>query len=255
MSCYLCWPRTSRGRVPGWPQAHSQAQILEPGALGSISSLTTGFLCGLGQIIHCKARSQFADILREPWFGRWMSCTRMWGEEVLLLAPVETRAPAASAHVAILPASQRGVGRRVFIGARVHWGFIPALCANGSISRRATLADPSSRETSPSSRMFSGMCACAGLCRQPWFITSKAINKTWLALPQYIENDLQFESESQCCFSHGIGLINHTVWTAGSAMHFYSSSAFLENLSSMNQNNTISLLPMINRISLLFIHT
>lgn len=129
-------------------------------------------------------------------------------------------------------------------------GFHPRL-----VCKWQHLQDPSSRETSPSSRMFSGMCACAGLCRQPWFITSKAINKTWLAVPQYIENDLQFESESQCCFSHGIGLINHTVWTAGSAMHFYSSSAFLENLSSMNQNNTISLLPMINRISLLFIHT
>lgn len=134
-------------------------------------------------------------------------------------------------------------------------GFIPPLCVNGSISGKATLIDASGCETSPSSRTSSGMRTCVGLCRQPWFITSKAINKTRLAVPQYIENDLQFESESQCCFSHGISLINHTVWTAGSAMPFYSSSAFLENLSSMNQNNTISLLPMINCISLLLIHT
>jgi len=136
---------------------------------------------------------------------------RRWGEEVLLLALVETLAPALSVRVAILQASQRRIGRKVLIGACVRRGFIPALCANGSISGKATLADPSSRETSPSSRMFSGMCARVGLCRQPRFITSNAINKTRLALPQYIENDLQFESESQCCFSHGISLINHTV--------------------------------------------
>lgn len=91
----------------------------------------------------------------------------MWGEEVLLLAPVETQAPAAAARVAILQMSQRRVGRRALFGGCVHRGFITALCAKGSISGKATLTDPSSRETSPSSRMFSGMCACVGLCRQP----------------------------------------------------------------------------------------
>lgn len=105
----LRWPRTAWGRVPGWPQARCRDPILELGALGSISSLATGFLCGLGQIIRCKACSQFADILREPWFGRWMSCVRMWGEEVLLLALVATQALAPSARVAILQSvSTRG---------------------------------------------------------------------------------------------------------------------------------------------------
>jgi len=70
MSLCLCWPSPSWGRVPGRPPAHGRDSTLDPGALGWISSLATGFLCGLGQIIRCEARSQFADILREPWFGR-----------------------------------------------------------------------------------------------------------------------------------------------------------------------------------------
>lgn len=82
------------GRVPGWPRACSGATAPEPGVMGLISSLATDFLCGLGQIIRCKARSHSADILREPWFGRWTSCIYLWGEDVLLLAPVETQAPA-----------------------------------------------------------------------------------------------------------------------------------------------------------------
>lgn len=96
-----------------------------------------------------------------------MSCIHMWGEEVLLLVLVETQVPAPSARVAILQASQLRAGRRALVGTCIRWGFISALCANGSSSRKATLADPSSRETSPSSRMFSGMCACVGLSRQP----------------------------------------------------------------------------------------
>lgn len=66
----LHWPSAAWGQVPGWPRARGGAVAPEPGAVGSISSLATDFLCGLGQIIRCKARSRSADILREPWFGR-----------------------------------------------------------------------------------------------------------------------------------------------------------------------------------------
>lgn len=69
-SAGLCWPNPARGRVSGWPQAHHQHPSLELGDLSSISSLATGFLCGPGQIIECKAGSQLAGVWREPWLGR-----------------------------------------------------------------------------------------------------------------------------------------------------------------------------------------
>lgn len=69
--------------------------------------------------------------------------------------------------VAALQLSQSRVGSGRLIQTCAPQGFIPASCASGSISGKATLAAPNSRETSPPSRTSSGMCACAGLCRHP----------------------------------------------------------------------------------------